>query len=317
VANNELAKVDQTSLTPDVWRMYLDQAKYIAASGLVAGAVKPEQAVVLMLLGHDLGLSPTAAIRGIDLIQGRPTVKPQLMAALIVQAGHPRVRVIERSEKQCVLEFRHKDDNQVVTVSYTMEEGTKAGLSGKDVWKKNPADMLYNRCLGRGARQEYPEIFFNLYAPGEIVSDGDVVETTARPVEPASEPVELRPEISDRLDVADSIKTETGIETITDSFGTWAKLTQAECEKGAKALIAAADLPTAAKMIGVASLSEAVKTAYPDAKGKEQFAAALHLIYESREKARSNSPDPAKEKVQQTFEDAVVTEIPAEEDQEF
>jgi hypothetical protein len=313
---NELAKVEQTSLTPDVWRMYLDQAKYIAASGLVAGAVKQEQAIVLMLLGHDLGLSPTAAIRGIDLIQGRPTVKPQLMAALIVQAGHPRVRVIERTEKQCVLEFRHKDDNQVVTVSYTMEEANKAGLSGKDVWKKNPSDMLYNRCLGRGARQEYPEIFFNLYAPGEIVSDSDVVETTARPVEqPAAEPVELRPEISDRLDRADSIKTETGIDTITDTFGTWAKLTQAECEAGAKALIAAADLPTAAKMLGVASLSEAVKAAYPDATGKQQFAAALHLIYEGREKARAKA-DQASNK----FEDAVVTEIPpadGEADQDF
>jgi hypothetical protein len=316
---NELAKVSQTDLTPDVWRMYQEQAKYIAASGLVAGAVKPEQAVVLMLLGHDLGLSPTAAIRGIDLIQGRPTVKPQLMAALIVQAGHPRVRVIERSEKQCVLEFRHKDDNQVVTVSYTMEEGTKAGLSGKDVWKKNPADMLYNRCLGRGARQEYPEIFFNLYAPGEIVSDGDVVETTARPVEaPAAEPVELRPEISERLDRADSIKTETGIDTITDSFGTWAPIDKKTCEAGLKKLIAAADLPTAAKMCGLEGFKDIVKAQHPDATTLERaYSAILHIVFEQREKARGNSPDPAKEKAQQTFEDAVVTEIPAEEDEEF
>jgi hypothetical protein len=315
-ANNELAKVSQTDLTPDMWRMYQEQARFIAQSGLVAGAVKPEQAIVLMLLGHDLGLSPTAAIRGIDIISGRPTVKPQLMAALIVQAGHPRVRVIERTEKQCILEFRHKDDNQVVTVSYTMEEANKAGLSGKDVWKKNPSDMLYNRCLGRGARQEYPEIFFNLYAPGEIVEGNDVVETTARPVEqPTAEPVELRPEISDRLDRAADIKTETGIDTITDTFGSWAKLTQAECEAGAKALIAAADLPTAAKMLGVASLSEAVKAAYPDATGKQQFAAALHLIYEGREKARAKA-DQASTK----FEDAVVTEIPpaeGEADQDF
>jgi hypothetical protein len=216
--SNELARIEPNSLTPEKWGMYKEQASYIAKSGLVAGADRPEQAIVVMLLGLDLGLSPTAALRGIDIIKGRPAIKPQLMAALIVNAGHPRVRVVERSEKQCVLEFRHKEDDQVVTVSYTWAEAQKAGLTGKDNYQKNPADMLYNRCLGRGARQEYPEIFFTLYGPDEM---DDVIETTARPVE-HKEPTPLHPERSARLDVADAIKSETGLDTISDSAGTWA-----------------------------------------------------------------------------------------------
>jgi hypothetical protein len=329
-SNSELAKVSQTDLTPDMWSMYKEQAKYIAQSGLVAGAEKPEQAIVVMLLGLDLGLRPTAALRGIDIIKGRPAIKPQLMAALIVNAGHPRVRVIERSEKQCVLEFRHKDDDAVVTVSYTWAEAQRAGLAGKDNYAKNPADMLYNRCLGRGARQEYPEIFFNLYGPDEL-GNIETVESTARP--PDTEPVELRPEISERLDRAADISQETGIDTITDTFGTWAAITKNQCEQGLRTLIKAADLATAAKMVGLEGFRDTVKANYPDAVSVERaYSAILHLVHQRRQEAREradaanpNQPDPARSKAAEVFEDAVVTVVPApgsgsgeaEEDQDF
>jgi phage recombination protein Bet len=195
---------------------------------------------------------------------------------------------------------------------FVVEVALKEYNTNQNQWSKMPETMIKKVAESQCLRRAFD--ISGLYEPGEI--DDGVVETTARPVEqPAAEPVELRPEISDRLDRADSIKTETGIDTITDSFGSWARLTQAECEAGAKALIAAADLPTAAKMLGVASLSEAVKAAYPDATGKQQFAAALHLIYEGREKARAKA-DQASGK----FEDAVVTEIPpadGEADQDF
>jgi hypothetical protein len=327
-SNNELAKVSQADLTPDMWSMYKEQAKYIAQSGLVAGAEKPEQAIVVMLLGLDLGLRPTAALRGIDIIKGRPAIKPQLMAALIVNAGHPRVRVIERSEKQCVLEFRHRDDDAVVTVSYTWAEAQRAGLAGKDNYAKNPADMLYNRCLGRGARQEYPEIFFNLYGPDELGTI-ETVESTARP--PDTGPVELRPEISERLDRAADISQETGIDTITDTFGAWARITQAQCEQGLRTLIKAADIPTAAKILGYEKLNPVIKEKYPDAEvSGKMYSAMLHFAHQWRQEAReateaanTNSPDPTRNRAAEVFEDAVVTEVPAsgsggaEEDQDF
>jgi hypothetical protein len=44
--------------------------------------------------------------------------------------------------------------------------------------------------------------------------------------------VTLRPEISERLDRAADISQETGIDTITDTFGAWAKITQASVSKG-------------------------------------------------------------------------------------
>jgi hypothetical protein len=239
--------------------MYKEQAKYIAQSGLVAGAEKPEQAIVVMLLGLDLGLRPTAALRGIDIIKGKPAIKPQLMAALIVSAGHPRVRVIERSEKQCVLEFRHKDDDAVVTVSYTWAEAQRAGLAGKDNYAKNPADMLYNRCLGRGARQEYPEIFFNLYGPDELGTI-ETVESTARP--PDTEPVTLRPEISEGWTGPPTSARKPALTPSRTPSGHGPDY-PGQCEQGLRTLIKAADIPTAAKILGYEKLNPVIKEKYP------------------------------------------------------
>jgi hypothetical protein len=47
-----------------------------------------------------------------------------------------------------------------------------------------------------------------------------------------TEPVTLRPEISERLDRAADISQETGIDTITDTFGAWARLPRLSVSKG-------------------------------------------------------------------------------------
>jgi phage recombination protein Bet len=184
-------------------------------------------------------------------------------------------------------------------------------------WAIRPETMIKKVAESQCLRRAFD--ISGLYEPGEIAEEAEYVETTARPVEaPAAEPVELRPEISERLDRAEEIKTETGIETVTDSFGSWAPIDKKTCEAGLKKLIAAADLPTAAKMCGLEGFKDIVKAQHPDATTLERaYSAILHIVFEQREKARGNSPDPAKEKVQDTFEDAVVTEIPAEEDEEF
>lgn len=312
--SNELARVSQQpALTPDLWSLYKEQAKYIAESGLVAGAEKPQQAIVVMLLGLDLGLSPTASLRGIDIIKGKPAIKPQLMAALIVRAGHPRVRVVERSDKQCVLEFRHRDDDQVVTVSYTWAEAQKAGLAGKDNYLKNAADMLYNRCLGRGARQEYPEIFFTVYTADEL----DYVETTARPVT-NEEPVPLHPERNHRLDTADAIREETELETIRDTKGTWASISKEACENALLEMVHSKDFAVVAKTMGITSFKDEVLKRYPEAKGSAQYSALLHLVYEWRESGKTEANATAAAKANAAFDvETTATELPTEEEPDF
>ena len=47
----------------------------------------PQSAVAIMVKGMELGLPAMAALNGITVIQGKPTVSPQLMLSLINRSG--------------------------------------------------------------------------------------------------------------------------------------------------------------------------------------------------------------------------------------
>jgi phage recombination protein Bet len=222
-----------------------------------------------------------------------------------------------------------KDFNRPFVVEVSLSEYN----TNQNQWSKMPETMIKKVAESQCLRRAFD--ISGLYEPGEMGDEGEIVESTARPVvEPAlaSEPVELRPEISERLDRAADISQETGINTITDTFGTWAKITQAQCEQGLRTLIKAADIPTAAKILGYGELNPVIKEKYPDAEvSGKRYSALLHFAHQWRQEAReateaantNQSVDPARSKAAEVFEDAVVTEVPgpgsggAEEDQDF
>jgi phage recombination protein Bet len=226
-----------------------------------------------------------------------------------------------------------KDFNRPFVVEVALSEYfVKQNSDGKpNQWAIRPETMIKKVAESQCLRRAFD--ISGLYEPGEMGDEGEVVESTARPVEPVlpSEPVTLRPDISERLDRAADISQETGIDTITDTFGAWARITQAQCEAGLRTLIKAADIPTAAKILGYGELNPVIKEKYPDAdvSGK-MYSAILHLAHQRRQEAReaadaanTNQPDPARNKAAEVFEDAVVTVVPApgsgeaEEDRDF
>jgi phage recombination protein Bet len=224
-----------------------------------------------------------------------------------------------------------KDFNRPFVVEVALSEYfVKQNSDGKpNQWAIRPETMIKKVAESQCLRRAFD--ISGLYEPGEISDEPQIVESTARP--PDTEPVELRPEISDRLDRAADISQETGINTITDTFGTWAAITKSQCEQGLRTLIKAADLATAAKMVGLEGFRDTVKANYPDAVSVERaYSAILHLVHQRRQEAReaadaanTNQLDPARSKATEVFEDAVVTVVPApgsgsgeaEEDQDF
>lgn len=57
-------------------------------TGLMENKPSPGKVMLIVETGIMLGLHPMAALQGIDVIEGNPTIKPSLMSALIRQAGH-------------------------------------------------------------------------------------------------------------------------------------------------------------------------------------------------------------------------------------
>ena len=124
-------------------------AQSLAATPFVPNSMNKNPAIVTgaILAGHELGLSPMAALRSIDIIQGTPGLRAHAMRGLVQSHGH-EVEVVEQSETQVVIRGRRKGATEWQTVTWTIQRAAKLGLTGKDQWKKQPQTMLVARATG-------------------------------------------------------------------------------------------------------------------------------------------------------------------------
>ena len=158
-------------------------ATAFSKSGLFPNVKSPEQAFVLILAGQEMGVGPMEAVSGITLIQGKPTMSANLLAALVKR--HPRYdyRVADHSDTTCRIEFLQ--DGEVSGVSeFTLEDARKAGLGGNQTWKRYPSALLFARALTQGVRWYAPDVTSSAaYTPEELGGDAEP--------EPVAEPQPL------------------------------------------------------------------------------------------------------------------------------
>lgn len=65
----------------------------------------------------------------------------------------------EQTDKKCTVETQRKGWPKPVSITYTIEQAEKAGLTARsDAWKKHPSDMLYWRAVSRIISQVYPDV---------------------------------------------------------------------------------------------------------------------------------------------------------------
>ncbi len=157
----------------------LIKAETWIASGLLPSSIKkPEQAVVIALKGKELGLETMASFELIDVIMGKPALKPKGMASLIRKGG-VRTKTIKDfepilDEKGAKVDYittiRFYRDGIEEDVSYTYRDAERLGLTNKDNWKKQPAVMQYWRCYSKGANRVAPDLINGLYTTEELAS---------------------------------------------------------------------------------------------------------------------------------------------------
>lgn len=176
--------------------------RMLAASGFFGVNGESPQAIAQMatkvLAGRELGFGPFASVNGIHIINGKPAVGANLMAAAV--KGHPtydyRVRKLDNSE--CVIEFfqRAASGNleSIGVSSFSMQDAQAAGVLNNPTWKKYPKNMLFARAMSNGVRWYCPDVFSGnaVYVPeelgAEVDGDGNVVEGTWQEAPPEPEP---------------------------------------------------------------------------------------------------------------------------------
>lgn len=142
-----------TSLQPRDLGEAMTLAKTLAASGIVPSALrgKPADILVIMMYGMELGLSVNQAMRGINVIKGRPSLSTELRVSKTRERGH-RVGVVcvqcgewadfsvhnpspnghrfeaDWTRERCTVKAVRRDTGETAVITWTAEDAVAAGL---------------------------------------------------------------------------------------------------------------------------------------------------------------------------------------------
>ncbi len=199
----ELARRPQTgySVLPTLARM--DYATKLAGAGDMipsglfdkrTGQPSPAKIFLAFETGAMLGLEPMAALQGIDVIEGRATIAPRLMLALIRQAGY-RVKITESGTVEggdyavTTRAYRPEDPDDSEEATFTIQQAARAGLCKYAVdpatglwkvtarsqkgnplpWEMYPEDLTQWRSVSRLGRKGFGHILLGIaYTPEEL-----------------------------------------------------------------------------------------------------------------------------------------------------
>lgn len=142
---------------------------------------KPDEATAAILAGAEVGLSPTAALRAFDDIQGTPAPKAVTLRAIVQAQGHD-VRIDESTPERAAVSARRKGDTQWQTSTWTIDRARAMGLLGKDQWKKQPGAMLVARATAEVCRWVASDAIMGMpYTSEEIRDEGPGFEGRPEP----------------------------------------------------------------------------------------------------------------------------------------
>ena len=172
----------------------LDQAfrmaQILVSSGLTPrGVDTPQKAFLIMAQGRELGLSTMQALGNIYVVEGKVSLSSDLMAAMVLKSSVCEyLRVVEMTPERATYAAKRKGGNEF-RFSFSWEDATKAGLTGRATYKANPADMLRHRALSKCVRAVFPDVVAGLYSRDEAEDIIDVSprQTVAEVVHAAAE----------------------------------------------------------------------------------------------------------------------------------
>jgi len=155
--------------------------KAFAESGMFPDTKSAAQAIVKIQAGQEIGIPPFAAMSGIHIIQGKPTIGAGIMASIVKGSGKYDYRVVESTEKVCSIDF-YQGKEKIGNSTFTIDDAKKALTKNLDKFPKN---MLFARAMSNGVKWYTPDVFSGpVYVPEEMTAPitedakAEVVEVT-------------------------------------------------------------------------------------------------------------------------------------------
>jgi len=144
-------------------------ADMFARSGYFTDAKDAAQIGVKVLAGREMGFGPFASVNGVHVIQGKPAVGANLMAAAV--KAHPKYDYRVKRMEDDVVELEFLQDGSPIGVSkFDLEDAKQAGVKNL---QKFPRNMLFARAMSNGVRWFTPDVFMgsSVYTPEELGVD--------------------------------------------------------------------------------------------------------------------------------------------------
>jgi hypothetical protein len=155
---------------------------------------KPQDIMVCIQWGMEMGLAPMQALQNIAVINGKPSVYGDAMMAL-VQASPVCEGVEESIEDEgtsnpvavCVAKRKNR---KPVVAKFSVEDAKRAGLWGKQgPWSAYPKRMMQMRARGFALRDAFPDVLKGLISAEEAADYPD--EAKPRPTTKPANPLDL------------------------------------------------------------------------------------------------------------------------------
>lgn len=162
--SNALAKTTGMgfALQPNSMDEAFRMAEMLAGSQMVPKSYqgKPQDALVAMMMGSELGLNPIQSLANVAVINGKPAIYGDALLALV--QNHPKFGGHEESFDEKTMTATctvwRKGDTAKHTVSFSQADAQQAGLWGKSgPWTQYPKRMLMWRARGYALRDKFAD----------------------------------------------------------------------------------------------------------------------------------------------------------------
>lgn len=182
-----LINTNQQGFAPTTLDEAMRFSDMLAKSSMVPKAYqgKPEDVLVAVQWGKELGLAPLQALQNIACINGKPSVYGDAAMAL-VQNSSVCENIEEFVEGEgtpnptavCVA---HRKNRTPITARFSVEDARRAGLWGKQgPWTAYPKRMLQMRARGFALRDAFPDVLKGLITAEEASDYPDEAKPVAR-----------------------------------------------------------------------------------------------------------------------------------------
>lgn len=175
-------------LTPTTLQEAMDQANMLAGSGIIPKQFqnKPQDILVAIQMGLEVGLKPLQALKNIAVINGTPTIWGDSAIALVRKSPICEY-IIETVETKNINDRdilvgicrvkRRGEEEQIRT--FDQVDAEIAGLWGRNVWKNYPKRMIQMRARSWALRDVFPDVLGG-FDIAEEVQDKQEKEINAR-----------------------------------------------------------------------------------------------------------------------------------------